>query len=111
MNVPIWIAWAVVLVLTVLSVMWFMGKGSILIAGYNVSNKAEKRRYNEKRLCRVLGGGFSVLTIILGISTFYRFKLPLAIDWIVPWGLLGTIAATAILANTICWRKPTAAEE
>ena len=111
MNVPIWVAWVVVGILAVLSVMLLMGKGSIFIAGYNTSSREEKRWYDEKKLCRVMGGGFSILTIILGISTFYEFELPSVIDWIFPWGLLGTIMVIVVLANTICWKKPPAAGE
>lgn len=102
MNVSIWVTWVVVALLAILSVMWLMGKCGLLIAGFNTSSKEEKQRYDETKLCRVMGGGFSVITIILGIFTFYRFELPLAINWIIPWGVLGTLAVMVILANTIC---------
>jgi preprotein translocase subunit SecG len=101
MNVPIEVAWIVVVILAVLSIIFFSGKGSILIAGFNTSNEEERKRYNLKRLCRIMGGGFSIITIILGISVFYNFELPPAIHWIIPWGILGTIAVMVILANTI----------
>ena len=31
------------------------GKGAWLIAGYNTMSQAEKRRYDEKKLCRAMG--------------------------------------------------------
>jgi len=105
MNGPVWLAWAVVALLAVLSIILLMGKGSFLIAGYNTASKEMKQRYNAKKLCRVVGGGLVILTIILGISTYYKFELPSTIDWIVPWGVLGTLAVTGILANTICKAK------
>lgn len=55
MNAPIWVAWIVVAILAVLSIIFLSGKGSILIAGFNTSSEEERKRYNAKRLCR---GGF-----------------------------------------------------
>ena len=101
MNAPIWVAWIVVAILAVLSIIFLSGKGSILIAGFNTSSEEERKRYNAKRLCRIMGGGFSIITIIVGISVFYNFELPSAICWIMSWGILGTLAIMAILANTI----------
>lgn len=49
--------WAVVILFAVLSIVLLMGKGSFLLAGYNTASKKEKSKYNEKRLCRVAGGG------------------------------------------------------
>jgi hypothetical protein len=105
MNAPIWTAWIVVAIMAALSVILLLGKGSFLIAGYNTASKETKQRYDAKKLCRVVGGGLSVLTVILGISAFYEFELPSAIGWIMPWGFLGTVAVMAILANTICRAK------
>lgn len=39
-----------------------MGKGSFLIAGYNTASEKEKAKYNEKKLCRIVGLGFLVMT-------------------------------------------------
>ncbi len=105
MNTSILAVWLLVLLLSILSIILLMGKGSILIAGYNTLSKEEKQKYNTKKLCRVMGSGFSFITIILGISAFYKFELHSAIAWIIPWGILGAIAVMAILANTICLAK------
>lgn len=101
MNAPIWVAWVVVAVLAALSIMWLLGKGSFLIAGFNTISKEKKQQYDKKRLCRVMGCGFSVLTIIMGISTYYEFELPVSIGWIIPWGFLSTIAVTVLLVNIV----------
>ena len=111
MNVPIWVAWIVVAVFSAISIILLIGKGSFLIAGYNMLSKEEKQRYNIRRLCRVMGGGTGVISVILGIASYYRFEMPVAISWIIPWGLLGTIAVMLILVNTICGRKPSATDE
>lgn len=105
MNTPIWVAWVVVAILFGLSVVLLLGKGSFLIAGYNTSSVVQKQRYNTKRLCRVMGSGFASITIIIGIAAYYRFEMPIAIRWLIPWGLLATVAVIAFLANTVCKTK------
>ena len=42
------------------------GKWSWIIAGYNTSTEAEKRKYNEKKLCRTVG--FLLLTMTVGFA-------------------------------------------
>lgn len=106
MNTSIWVPIIVVAILVIISIILLMGKASFLIAGYNMLPMEIKQKYNTKRLCRVVGCGSSVIAVILGVATFYRFEMPPAISWIIPWGLFGTIAVVAILTNTICWKKP-----
>ena len=51
-----WIANAVIAMLFVLlGILFSQGKGAFLIAGYNTASPAEKDRYDEKALCRVMG--------------------------------------------------------
>lgn len=106
MNIPMWLCWIVVGLLVVFSLILLAGKGSFLIAGYNTLNIRKQQKYNEKRLCRVVGAGIGILAIIIGVATFYRFELPPSISWIIPWGILGTIVIVEVLASTICKRKP-----
>ena len=106
MNIPMWLCWTVVSLLVVFSLILLVGKGSCLIAGYNTLNRKKKQKYNEKRLCRVVGAGMGILAIIIGVATFYRFELPPSISWIIPWGMLGIIVTVEVLASTICKRKP-----
>ena len=101
-----WVSWVVVALLAAISVVLLMGKGSFLIAGYNTASEEIKQSYNTKRLCRVVGSGTSVLAIIFGIGAFYNYEMPSTVSWIMPWGLLGTIAVIVILANSICKAKP-----
>jgi hypothetical protein len=105
MNCPVWVAWLIDLLCAVISLILLMGKGSFLIAGYNTSSKEIKVTYNVKRLCRVVGGGFALITAILIISTIYEFDLPSYLQWIMPWGLFIIIASIIFLANTICKKK------
>jgi len=102
MNGPIWLIWILVALITIISVVLLIGKGSFLIAGYNMASKEVKAKYNEKRLCRVMGSGLSVVTILIAISAYYEFDLHPAISWFWPWGLFGIIVIVLILGNTIC---------
>lgn len=54
-----------VILLLSISVLFFMGKGSFLIAGYNTASKAEKAKYDEKKVCRFTG--MTILMCALGL--------------------------------------------
>lgn len=105
MNGPIGIGWVVIVLLAVMSIVFLLGKGSFLIAGFNTASDKEKSKYNVKRLCRIVGGGTSLFTIMLAISLLYNGKLPIYLKWIMPWGYLADIAVILVLGNTICKKK------
>ena len=59
--------YALVFILTVLTVIFWSGKGSWLIAGYNTMNDKEKQKTDRKKLCRVMAyclGSVDILIII-----------------------------------------------
>ena len=97
--------WGATVLFAAISIVLLFGKGSFLIAGYNTASAEKKAKFNAKRLCRVVGGGLSVLTVFMALNAIYEAELPYALSWIFPYGYLGTIAAIAILANTICHAK------
>jgi small-conductance mechanosensitive channel len=105
MNVPVWAGWILVAVMAMVSGIIFIGKGSSLIAGYNTAGKQERSRYNEQLLGKVVGGGLGVVTVILALLVFFDGELPPALSWLIPWGILGTIAAIGILSNTVCAKR------
>lgn len=105
MNVPVLVAWAVVALFAILSIVLLSGKGSFLIAGYNTASKETKQKYDAKKLCRVVGGGIGVCTIILAVAVFYEFE-GFVIPWLMPIAFLAVIAVVAVLANTTCGAKP-----
>jgi hypothetical protein len=105
MNGPIWLGWVIVGALAVLSIVWLMGKGSFLIAGYNTSNEGVKEKYDVKKLCRVMGAGFGIITIISAVNLSYEFKLPTSLQWLIPWGYFIVITVVAVLGNTICKKR------
>lgn len=89
--------YVLIVVLAVLAIIILSGKGSWLIAGYNIMNDDKKQKYNYKRLCYVLGIGLILLDICLIVSsiTVEFEKLISLLEIII--SLL-----TVILANTIC---------
>ena len=80
---PDWGVYVGFIILAVLSIVLISGHGSWLISGYNTASKEEKAKYNEKKLCRTMGIGMSV--IALGI-------------------ILADVVITIVLGNTICRR-------
>lgn len=53
--------WILTIIFGILSIIFFMGKGSFLIAGYNTASQKEKNQYHEKKLCHVMGIGCLIL--------------------------------------------------
>lgn len=101
--------WIVTAICAVLSIILLSGRGSFLIAGYNTADKEEKARYDEKKLCRVMGAGMSVITAILLLCGIYEYDLPRGLRWIMPVGIFGVVIFLAIATNTICRKKKPAA--
>ena len=50
-----WIVWIVFVIFAVLSIVLLSGHGSWFISGYNTASKEEKKKYDEKKLCRTMG--------------------------------------------------------
>ena len=104
------IAWALNGIITIISLILLSGRGEFLIAGYNTMSKDRKARYDEKRLCRMIGCGLSIITLIMTIATLCNFEMPYFISWLIPWGLFAVVAVMLILMNTICKAKTQSTE-
>lgn len=105
-NGPDWLLPAIVVLFAALSLLLLSGKGAWLIAGYNTSSPEEKAKYDEKRLCRVSGGGMAVLTLLMAVMAIWEDTLPAAFAWVFGAVTVLVVAAVLILSNTICRRKP-----
>lgn len=101
--------WILTGLFAVLSIVLLSGRGSFLIAGYNTADKEEKAKYDEKKLCRVMGAGMAVITAILLLCTLYEFDLPRGLRWILPAGIFGVVIFLVIATNTICRTRTPAA--
>lgn len=83
-----------------------MGNGAGLIAGYNTSSAEKKLKYDEKKLCRTMGAGLSVLTVLVAVMLFFNFKFSnKVIEYILIALITIDVLAMFILKNTVCRRK------
>lgn len=99
---PDWIIWVVGVVFAVISIVLLSGHGANLIAGYNTATKEEKAKVDEKKLCRVIGIGMSIITLLILITGLFEAVLPASFAYVILGVILGDCAVMIILANTIC---------
>ena len=102
MNGPLWLIWIIAAVFAVISAVLLSGHGAGLIAGYNTASAEEKAKTDEKKLCRVMGIGSSVITVMIIIMAAGAKIIPAAYSRIFPAVSVTTAAVCIILANTVC---------
>ena len=88
--------------LAILSLVLLSGHGSGLIAGYNTASEDEKNQYDQKKLCRVIGAGMLIITILTFILVVWETVLPAAFVYIFLGVVILDCAAMIVLANTVC---------
>ena len=71
-----WIVWIVFVIFAALSITLLSGHGSWFISGYNTATKEEKEKYDEKKLCRTMGIGMSIIAILALIMGVLENILP-----------------------------------
>ncbi|MBR2259326.1 MAG: DUF3784 domain-containing protein [Blautia sp.] len=103
-NGPDWIIWIVFAAFAVISIILLSGHGANMIAGYNSAGKEEKNRFNEKKLCRVVGGGLSVITVLIFIMAIGESVLPASFSNVFIVVVVVDCAAIIVLSNTVCRR-------
>ena len=84
----------------ILSVLLLTGRGAFLISGYNTASPAQKATYDEKRLCRVTGGGLFVISLLLFIMGVLGEDTP---RWFTPVFITVTVLdalAMALISNS-----------
>ena len=99
---PDWVVWIAFIVFSVFSIVLLLGRGSWLISGYNTASKEEKAKYNEKKLCRVMGSGMAVIAVLILIMGVFESILPVFFVYISIGIILADVAVMLILGNTIC---------
>lgn len=99
---PDWIVWIVFIIIAVLSIVLLSGHGSWFVSGYNTASKEEKEKYNEKKLCRIMGIGMFVIAILILIMGLLEDVLPAFYIYIALGIVLVDIVVIIILGNTIC---------
>ena len=99
---PDWILYAVAGLFAVLSVILLLGKGSWLIAGYNTAPKEKKAMFDQKKLCRVGGGGLSVITVMLLVMAVFGNVLPAQFTGVFLIIVVITIGIMEVLIHSVC---------
>lgn len=95
------ISWLAVIILGVISLVMLSGRGGFLIAGYNTSGKAAQAQYNEKRLCRVVGGGIGIIALWLAAGALFGARFPF-LQTMNLGVILVDIIIIIVLGNTVC---------
>ena len=93
-----WIVWIVFAIFAALSITLLSGHGSWFISGYNTATKEEKEKYDEKKLCRTMGIGMSIMGLLENI-------LPAFFVYIALWIILIDVVVIIILGNTLCRKQ------
>lgn len=75
----------------VLSIVFFCGKGSMLISGYNTMSPEERKKYDEKKLCKATGIICLIVSVMLCALAFAinRFESGLISEKDIIWFALG----------------------
>ena len=99
---PDWVLWAVVVIFAVIIIVLLSGHGANLIAGYNTASEEEKNRYDAKKLCRTVGGGMSMITILILVMAIWESLLPAFFSTVFLVVTLIDIGVMLVLMNTVC---------
>lgn len=99
---PDWIVWIIGFLFFTMSLILISGHGANLIAGYNTAGREEKNRYDTKKLCRVVGIGMAVITIMIFIMAIWETVLPAFFSTVFFVITVIDCIAIIILSNTIC---------
>jgi len=99
---PEWIVWIVFVIFAVLSIVLFLGHGSWFISGYNTASKEEKAKYDEKKLCRTIGIGMSIIAILVLVMGLFENILPAFFVYIALGIILVDVVVIIVLGNTLC---------
>lgn len=98
---PDWILWAGFALVAILSIVLLSGRGANLIAGYNAASEEEKRKYDTKKLCRIVGGGLGIIALVILVMAVWEAVLPAYFAKIFLGVTIVDCILTIVLANTI----------
>ncbi len=74
MNTPAWVMLGIVVLFVMLGIYFSLGKGAMLIAGFNTMPKEEQDKYDIKAVCKAMGKlmfalSFSMIFWVVGAAT------------------------------------------
>ena len=99
---PDWIVWIIFVIFAVLSIILLSGHGSWFISGYKTASKEENEKYDEKKLCRTMGIGMSVIAILILIMGLFENILPAFFVYIALGIIVVDVVVIIILENILC---------
>ena len=88
---------AITALLVVMGVVILLGKGDMLISGYNTASPEERAQYNIRRLRLVMGIGIIAIAGVVLLDAFLNLK------WLIIATVLPISILIVILSNT--WAK------
>ena len=88
-----------------MTVLFFSGKGSGLIAGFNTMPEKEKAKYDQKKLCRVYGFGFAFLDILILVMALGENVLPAWFVYVALVMILVDVAGMIFVGSVKCKRR------
>ncbi len=99
------IEFILVILLTILTIVFWSGKGGWLMASYNTMSDEEKQKYNYKRLCKVMGCCTGIIDFIFIILCLTGEPITKHLINVLCIAILAVVIITVILANTICRKR------
>ena len=84
---PDWIVWIVFVIFAVFSIILLSGHGSGLFPDIIRLQKKKKEKYDEKKLCRTIGIGMSIIAILALTMGLLENILPAFFVILLHWGL------------------------
>lgn len=102
---PDWIIWIVFVILAVVSIILFSDRGGLFISGYNTASKEEKAKYDERKLCRTVGVGMGVISILIFIMGLLEDVLPASFAYISLGIILVDVLLIIIVGNMVCRKR------
>lgn len=92
-------------IFAIVAALFFSGKGSFLIAGYNTASNEVKMRFHKKRLCKSMGVTFALIALIMVVVDVFMNQLGKLAMPILFWGILLVVVIEIVIMNTICRLK------
>ena len=96
-----WMIWVMFAVFVLIIILLLTGHGANLIVDYNKASPQKKERHNEKKLCRVVGMGMLVITLLILIMAIGQNMLPTTMAYVFGAIILLDCAGMMILGNSI----------
>ena len=83
LNAPVWVLYIVAAIFIIVGVLIYLGHAN-LIAGYNTLSEEEKKKYDKKKLGKVVGIPLSLVGVFIAFLGIFSKMLPLKVVNLIP---------------------------